>query len=162
MLRRSWSAGLSPSTAACCATVAARFADRDAGGRGLQTFDLRTTIHAVTALESALLDLSGQALGVPVAELLGDGQQRTSVPMLGYLFYVGDPDATDLPYLREPEGADAWERVRREQALTPEAVVRLAEAAQAPLRLRRLQAQGRRPRRRGGGRGGDRAARALP
>ena len=29
----------------------ARFADRDAGGRGLQTFDLRTTIHAVTAVE---------------------------------------------------------------------------------------------------------------
>ena len=81
--------------------VGARFADRDAGGRGLQTFDLRTTIHAVTALESALLDLSGQALGVPVAELLGDGQQRDSVPMLGYLFYVGDPDRTDLPYLRE-------------------------------------------------------------
>ncbi|MFC7492662.1 MULTISPECIES: enolase C-terminal domain-like protein [unclassified Nocardioides] len=110
--------------------VAARFADRDAGGRGLQTFDLRTTIHAVTALESALLDLSGQELGVPVAELLGDGQQRTSVPMLGYLFYLGDPDSTDLPYLREPDGADDWERVRREEALTPEAVVRLAEAAQ--------------------------------
>ena len=46
-----------------------RFADRDAGGRGLQTFDLRTTIHAVTALEAALLDLLGQFLGVPVAEL---------------------------------------------------------------------------------------------
>src|SRR5213075_1059181 len=25
------------------------FADRDAGGRGLQTFDLRTTIHCLTA-----------------------------------------------------------------------------------------------------------------
>src|SRR5262245_64987464 len=37
-----------------------RFADRDAGGRGLQTFDLRTTIHAVTAIESALLDLLGK------------------------------------------------------------------------------------------------------
>ena len=57
--------------------VAAEFADRDAGGRGLQTFDLRTTVHAVTAVESALLDLHGQFLGVPVAELLGDGQQRT-------------------------------------------------------------------------------------
>ncbi|MGG5752170.1 enolase C-terminal domain-like protein [Zafaria sp. Z1313] len=111
--------------------VAAAFADRDAGGRGLQTFDLRTTVHAVTALESALLDLHGQFLGVPVAELLGDGQQRDSVPMLGYLFYVGNPDATDLPYLREPDGADAWERVRREEAMTPEAIVRLAEAAQA-------------------------------
>jgi glucarate dehydratase len=111
--------------------VTAEFGDRDAGGRGLQTFDLRTTVHAVTALESALLDLHGQELGVPVAELLGDGQQRDSVPMLGYLFFVGDPDATDLPYLREPDGADEWSRVRREKAMTPEGVVRLAEAAQA-------------------------------
>ncbi|WP_406028298.1 glucarate dehydratase [Nocardioides sp. NBC_00850] len=111
--------------------VAERFADRDAGGRGAQTFDLRTTVHAVTALESALLDLAGQEQGVPVAELLGDGQQRDSVPMLGYLFYVGDPDKTDLPYLRESDATDDWDRVRREVALTPEAVVRLAEAAQA-------------------------------
>jgi glucarate dehydratase len=109
--------------------VAARFADRDAGGRGLQTFDLRTTIHAVTALESALLDLSAQELGVPAAELLGEGQQRDQVPMLGYLFYVGDVDATDLPYLRETSG-DAWQTRRREVAMTPEAVVALAEAAQ--------------------------------
>ncbi|MBB5749502.1 enolase C-terminal domain-like protein [Micrococcus sp. TA1] len=111
--------------------IATAFADRDAGGRGLQTFDLRTTVHAVTAIESALLDLHGQFLGVPVAELLGDGQQRESVPMLGYLFYIGDPDGTDLPYLREPDGADDWERIRREEAMTPDAVVRLAEAAQA-------------------------------
>ncbi|WP_159612584.1 enolase C-terminal domain-like protein [Glutamicibacter sp. JC586] len=110
--------------------ISTQFADRDKGGRGAQTFDLRTTVHAVTAVESALLDLHGQHLGVPVAELLGDGQQRDAVPMLGYLFYVGNPDATDLPYLREPDGADEWERVRREEAMTPEAVVRLAEAAQ--------------------------------
>lgn len=112
-------------------SVAATFADRDAGGRGLQTFDLRTTVHAVTAIESALLDLHGQFLGVPVAELLGDGQQRDAVPMLGYLFYVGNPDSTDLPYLREPDSTDDWKRVRREEAMTPAAVVRLAEAAQA-------------------------------
>ena len=110
--------------------VSQRFASRDAGGRGLQTFDLRTTVHAVTALESALLDLVGQAQGLPVAELLGDGQQRNAVPMLGYLFYVGDHDLTDLPYVREDDPADDWERVRRQQALTPDAVVRLAEAAQ--------------------------------
>ena len=36
-------------------------------------------IHAVTAVESALLDLLGQYLGVPVAALLGDGQQRDAV-----------------------------------------------------------------------------------
>ena len=111
--------------------IGSEFADRDAGGRGAQTFDLRTTVHAVTALESALLDLHGQFLGVPVAELLGDGQQRDAVPMLGYLFYVGNPDTTDLPYLREPQGKDDWERLRREETMTPQAVVRLAEAAQA-------------------------------
>jgi len=109
--------------------VADRFADRDAGGRGLQTFDLRTTVHAVTALESALLDLAGQEQGVPVAELLGDGQQRSRVPMLGYLFYVGDPGATDLPYLRDDAGDDRWSKLRREEAMSPEAIVELAEAA---------------------------------
>jgi len=109
--------------------VQQRFADRDSGGRGLQTFDLRTTIHAVTAIESALLDLLGQHLGVPVAALLGEGQQRQEVEMLGYLFYVGDRTQTDLPYQSEPGAADAWSRLRHEKALTPEAIVRLAEAA---------------------------------
>jgi len=106
-----------------------RFADRDAGGRGLQTFDLRTTIHAVTAVESALLDLLGQHLDVPVAALLGEGQQRDAVEMLGYLFFVGDRTQTDLAYRSEPEADNDWFRVRHEKALTPEAVVRLAEAA---------------------------------
>jgi glucarate dehydratase len=107
-----------------------RFADRDAGGRGLQTFDLRTTIHAVTAVESALLDLQGQHLGVPVAALLGEGVQRERVQMLGYLFFVGDRRKTHLPYASEPAADDDWLRLRHEEALTPEAVVRLAEAAQ--------------------------------
>ncbi|TDQ53049.1 enolase C-terminal domain-like protein [Actinorugispora endophytica] len=105
------------------------FAERDSGGRGNQTFDLRSTIHAVTALESALLDLLGQHLEVPVCDLLGEGRQRDRVPVLGYLFYVGDRRDTPLPYLAEKEPADAWERLRREPALTPEAVVALAEAA---------------------------------
>ncbi|RRW40167.1 glucarate dehydratase [Pseudomonas luteola] len=107
------------------------FADRDAAGRGLQTFDLRITIHAVTAVEAALLDLLGQHLGVPVAALLGEGQQRDAVEMLGYLFYVGDRNKTNLPYRSEPEADNDWFRVRHEEALTPEAVVRLAEAAHA-------------------------------
>jgi glucarate dehydratase len=109
--------------------VSQRFADRDAGGRGLQTFDLRTTIHAATAIESAFLDLLGQHLGVPVAALLGEGQQRDAVEMLGYLFYVGDRSKTDLPYNSEPDADNAWSRLRHEVALTPEAVVTLAEAA---------------------------------
>jgi glucarate dehydratase len=106
-----------------------QFADRDAGGRGLQTFDLRVTIHAVTALEAALLDLLGQHLEVPVAALLGEGQQRDKVEMLGYLFFIGDRTKTGLPYVADPDAEDDWFRVRHETALTPQAVVRLAEAA---------------------------------
>ncbi|CAG2137256.1 glucarate dehydratase [Cupriavidus plantarum] len=105
------------------------FASRDAGGRGLQTFDLRITIHAVTALEAALLDLLGKHLQVPVAALLGEGQQRDAVEMLGYLFYVGDRKRTPLDYRTEPDADNAWFRVRNEEAMTPEGVVRLAEAA---------------------------------
>src|SRR3954469_2642574 len=92
-------------------SVRSQFADRDAGGRGQQTFDLRITIHAVTALEAALLDLLGQHLGVPVCALLGEGQQRTAVQMLGYLFYIGDRNRTPMPY-RHPGGKDDWFRLR--------------------------------------------------
>ncbi len=112
-------------------TIRTRFGDRDKAGRGLQTFDLRTTVHAVTAVESALLDLLGQFLGVPVAALLGEGRQRSSVPVLGYLFYVGDRRKTDLPYVSEPHVDDPWLRLRHDEALTTEAGLHLAEAAQA-------------------------------
>ena len=107
-----------------------QFAERDSGGRGLQTFDLRIAIHAVTAAESALLDLLGQHLDVPVAALLGEGQQRDAVQMLGYLFFVGDRNKTNLAYRSEPGADNSWSRVRHEEAMTPEAIVRLAEAAQ--------------------------------
>jgi glucarate dehydratase len=107
------------------------FAARDSEGRGLQTFDLRVAIHAVTAVECALLDLLGKFLNVPVAALLGDGQQRSSVAVLGYLFYVGDRTQTDLPYVSEPNQVDDWKRLRHEKAMHSDAVVRLAEAAHA-------------------------------
>src|SRR5438067_3889116 len=110
--------------------VGRRFADRDAGGRGPQTFDLRTTVHVQAALECALLDLLGQHLGVPVAALLGEGQQRDRVEMLGYLFFIGDRKKTTLPYRHDQQGDD-WIRLRDEEALTPDSVVRLAEAAYA-------------------------------
>jgi glucarate dehydratase len=108
----------------------ARFADRDTGGRGQQTFDLRVAVHAVTAVESALLDLLGQHLDVPVCALLGEGQQRDQVRMLGYLFYVADRRKTDLPYRSSERADSSWFELRDEEALTPEAIVRLAEAAQ--------------------------------
>jgi glucarate dehydratase len=111
--------------------VRVRFADCDREGRGVQTFDLRTTVHALTAIESALLDLLGQFLSLPVAALLGEGQQRSSVDVLGYLFFTGDRNKTDLPYRSEPEEGDAWLRLRHEEARTAEGVLRLAEAAHA-------------------------------
>jgi glucarate dehydratase len=84
--------------------------------------------NVVTAVEAALLDLLGQHLGVPLCELLGAGQQRTHVPMLAYLFYIGDRKRTDLAYL-SGEGQDGWYRARHEEAVTPEAIADLASNA---------------------------------
>jgi len=109
--------------------VRLQYADRDVAGRGLQTFDLRTTIHVVTGIEAAMLDLLGQFLGVTVAALLGEGQQRDAVEMLGYLFYIGDRKQTDLAYRSQPDDRCDWYRLRHETAMTPQAIVRLAEAA---------------------------------
>ncbi len=89
--------------------------------------------NVLTAVEAALLDLLGQHLGVPVAELLGSGQQRARTPMLAYLFYIGDRGRTDLPYLSgdeadAPRGHD-WYRTRHLEAVTPEAIARQAASA---------------------------------
>jgi glucarate dehydratase len=108
-----------------------RFGNRDTEGRGMQTFDLRTTVHAITAIESALLDLLGQFLGVSVAALLGEGQQRSSVEVLGYLFFIGDRKKTNLPYESNEATDDEWLRLRHEEALTTDSVLKLAEAAEA-------------------------------
>ncbi|GAC1415297.1 MAG: glucarate dehydratase [Acidobacteriaceae bacterium] len=108
-----------------------RFADRDKQGRGNQTYDLRTTVHALTGVESAMLDLLGQFLSLPVAALLGEGQQRSSVDVLGYLFYVGDRTKTSLSYRTGSSRSDPWLHLRDEEALTTAAILKLAEAAQA-------------------------------
>ncbi|MFV0363434.1 MAG: enolase C-terminal domain-like protein [Suipraeoptans sp.] len=99
--------------------------------RGNQTFDLRTGVHVVTAIEAPLLDLLGKHLGVPVASLLGDGMVRDKVLMLGYLFYVGDRTKTDLEYTSQPDSDCEWYRLRSEEALTPEKIVALAKASKA-------------------------------
>lgn len=106
-----------------------QYSGLDTGGRGDQTFDLRTTVHVMTAVESPMLDLLGKHMNVPVAALLGDGQVREAVKFLGYLFYIQDPDKTDLPYLKEDDDSDDWGKLRRKEAMTPEAIVALAKAA---------------------------------
>ena len=87
--------------------------------------------NVITAVEAALLDLLGQHLEVPVAELLGNGQQRDSVPMLAYLFYIGDRQRSDLPYLAGQGSGEDWYHLRHQPAVTPEAIARLAQAANA-------------------------------
>lgn len=105
--------------------------DTDANnGEGLPQLDLKNLKfvgHAETAVESALLGLPGQFLGVPVAELLGNGQQREEVTMLGYL--VGDKSKTDLPYIDGSGSGNRWFRVRRQPAMTVEAILEQAHAA---------------------------------
>lgn len=96
--------------------------------RGLQTFDLRTGVHVVTAVEAPLLDLLGKFLEVPAAALMGDGIQREKVQFLSYLFYIGDRKKTDLPYDSEEDSDCEWYRLRNEEALTPEKIVALAKA----------------------------------
>ena len=101
--------------------------DYDTFGKGAWTFELR--VNAVAALESALLDLMGQFLNVPVAELLGGGKQRDEVTVLGYLFYIGDDKKTDLPYDQPIKTGHEWYNVRRRQAMTVQSVLELAEVA---------------------------------
>ncbi len=96
--------------------------------RGLQTFDLRTGVHVVTAIEAPMLDLLGKFLDVPAAALMGDGIQRERVQFLSYLFYIGDRTKTDLEYEEEPDADCDWYRLRHEEALTPESIVALAKA----------------------------------
>lgn len=108
-----------------------KFAALDEGGRGMQTFDQRVMIHTLTALESAYLDLTGQVMGVPVSDLLGDGTQRTRVEVLGYLFFVGDYKKTKLDYVPPKTDGTEWEMIRRSEALTPESIVTQALASKA-------------------------------
>ena len=114
--------------AAILGAVRDRFGALDAAGRGLQTFDQRVMIHAATAIEAALL---------------GDGAYRTAVEVLGYLFFVGDRRKSDLPYQSPPERPkDDWDRLRREEAMTVDAIVRLAEAARDRYGFRHFKLKG--------------------
>lgn len=111
-------------------SVLNQFGHCDAGGRGPQTFDQRVAVHAATAIESALLDLLGQFLALPVSALLGEGVQRGRVDVLGYLFFIGDKGRTGLAYRDGRDVQDEWLRLRDEETLTIPALLRLGEAAQ--------------------------------
>ena len=103
----------------------AKHADGD-DGEGIQTLDiskLKFVVKSEWAIECAMLDLMGQFLGVPMCTLLGEGQQRKEVEMLGYMFYVSDKNkvpAGEMQYLDESDSPDPWFRLRRQEMLTPE------------------------------------------
>jgi glucarate dehydratase len=63
------------------------------------------------------------------------------VPMLGYLFYVGDGAQTPLGY-RQAKAGDDWERVRDLPALDAKAILRQAEAAEARYGFRDFKLKG--------------------
>ena len=103
-------------------------------GGDIQTLDiskLKFVVKSEWAIECAMLDLLGQHLGVPMCQLLGEGQQRKEVEVLGYLFYVSNKNkvpAGQTQYLDECGSSDPWFRLRREEILTPERIVEEAQA----------------------------------
>lgn len=101
------------------------------GGEGLQRLNisnLKYVVHAEAAVEMAFLDLLGQYMELPVCQLLAKGKQRDHIPVLGYLFYVGDKGRVpELPYRNAANSDDAWFRLRDTEMLTAEALVQQAE-----------------------------------
>ena len=102
---------------ACCRQVLQRIhrfarSGKTDDGEGIQKLDisrLKFVVKSEWAIECAMLDLLGQYLGVPLCQLLGEGCQRTELPVLGYLFYVSDKErcpAGEFPYLDESGSAD--------------------------------------------------------
>jgi len=104
---------------------------RSKNSEGLQNLslaNLKDVVHSETAIESAMLDLWGQFLGLPVCDLLGDGRQRDDVVTLGYLFYQADKRKSDLAYLDESNSSNPWYKIRRNPFMDSDAIVEQAEA----------------------------------
>ena len=120
----------------------------DEASDGIQTLDiakLKYVVRSEWVIECAMLDLLGQYLEVPMAELLGEGKQRDEVEMLGYLFYVSDKNKTpagEPQYLDESASADPWFRLRRQEILTPERIVEEAEAVYEKYGMRNFKLKG--------------------
>ena len=124
--------------------AARRAADDD--GEGIQTLDiskLKYVVKSEWAIECALLDLAGQALGMRMCDLLGEGMQRDRVEVLGYLFYVSDRhQAEELHYLDESDSSDPWFRMRREKMLSHEEIVAQAQCLHEKYGFRNFKLKG--------------------
>lgn len=117
-------------------------------GGDIQTLDiskLKFVVKSEWAIECAMMDLLGQHLGVPMCQLLGEGQQRKEVEMLGYMFYVSDKNKTPagaMQYLDESDSSDPWFRLRREEILTPARIVEEAQALSEKYGFRNFKLKG--------------------
>lgn len=116
-------------------------------GEGIQNLNiskLKYVVQAESAVETAMLDLLGKFMDLPVCALLANGQRRDKIRMLGYLFYVGDCAKAGpyLPYRDEFDSEDPWFRLRNTEMLTPEAIVKQAETLQAKYGLRDFKLKG--------------------
>jgi glucarate dehydratase len=112
-------------------TLTERHNIRSRNSEGLQNLslsNLKDVVHSETAVESALLDLWGKFLNMPVCDLLGDGRHRNDVIVLGYLFYQADKRKSDLPYIDESNSDNSWFQIRRNEAMDSKAIVEQAEA----------------------------------
>ena len=70
---------------------------------GLQTFDLRTTIHVVTGIEAAMLDLLGQHLGVNVASCWATANSAAKWKCSATCSLSATTNSTPLPYQSQPD-----------------------------------------------------------
>lgn len=104
-------------------------ANAPAGAETAHAQVFKKVTNVLAGVDTSLLDILAKHMEVPVAALLGDGQGRDSVRFLAYLFYVGDRTKTTLPYVHDDDDSDEWGRIRREEALTPGAIVGQAKAA---------------------------------
>ena len=140
-------AAASATTTPCSPTCGATFADRDAGGRGAQTFDLRVDgarrdrcrVGVARPARPAPRGAGGRAARRRAAARPRAG---AGLPVLRRRPHQDRPGLPVARPTRLPAPTSGC-KVRHEEALTPDAVVRLAEAARDALRVPRLQAQGR-------------------
>lgn len=108
--------------------------------RGEASFDRRTLVHVLSAVEVACLDAAGKATGRRVCDLLG-GAVRERVPFAAYLFYKERGAGGELGFGVDPR-ATGWAAARQEPALDPAGIVRQARAMCAEYGFRSLKLKG--------------------
>lgn len=122
------------------ARLAERCSPETSASRGDKPWDGRTRVQVFSAMDVACLDMTGRALGVPVATLLG-GVVRERVPYSAYLFYKYEGAGGALEFGTDPN-ATGWAAARQRAALDPDGVVAQAEAMVAEFGFQSIKLKG--------------------